>query len=433
MEPNTPVSHERTASQLVGEPYRPAARPRRHRWIWAVVLLAFGLLFYWVITHEQKSQTAGAGGGRRQMGGNVAITTASAHAGDINMYLDAIGTVTPLHTVSITSQVTGTVTAVHYREGQMVHQGDPLIDIDSRQFEAQLKQAQGTLERDQNLLAQGKMDLERYRLAWAKNAIPRQTLEDQEKIVLQQQGTVKNDEGLVEYDQVQLSYCHIKSPIAGRVGLRLVDPGNLVTANSTTTLVVVTQQQPITVVFTLAEDNLPNVMKHVGGRQPLQVEALDRTQQGHLAGGKLTSIDNQIDTTTGTVKLRAEFDNRDGALFPNQFVNTRLLVNKLTNQVLIPASAIQHNGSLDFVYVISDKSGKPVTNESDCSAPGSCKAVERQVKAGASDRGDTVVQGVQPGEIVANSSFEKLQNNFPVAISKAKLPSTTPGAMSTAP
>jgi len=432
MEPNTPVSHERPASQLVGESSRPA-HPRRHRWIWAVVLLAFGLLFYWVITHEQKGQTAAAGGGRRMMGGNVAITIATAHSGDINMYEDAIGTVTPLHTVSITSQVTGTVTAVHYREGQMVRQGDPLIDIDSRPLEAQLKQAQGTLERDQNLLAQEVMDLERYRQAWSKNAIPRQTLEDQEKIVLQQQGTVKNDEGLVEYDQVQLSYCHIKSPISGRVGLRLVDPGNLVTANSTTTLVVVTQQQPITVVFTLAEDNLPNVMKHVGGRQPLQVEALDRTQQGHLATGKLTSIDNQIDTTTGTVKLRAEFDNRSGELFPNQFVNTRLLVNKLTNQVLIPSSAIQHNGSVDFVYVVSDKAGKPVANESDCSGPGSCKAVERQVKAGASDRGDTVVQGIQAGELVANSSFEKLQNNFPVAISKAKLPSTTPGAMSTAP
>lgn len=434
MDQNTPVSHDRLASQYSADASRPA-RPRRHRWIWAVVLLAFGLLFYWVISHEQKSQPAAAGGGRRMMGGNVALTTATAHKGDINIYLDAIGTVTPLHTVAITSQVTGTVTAVHYREGQLVHQGDPLIDIDARQFQAQLKQAQGTLERDQSLLAQGKMDLERYRQAWAKNAIPRQTLEDQEKIVLQQQGTVKNDEGLVQYDEVQLSYCHIKSPITGRVGLRLVDPGNLVTANSTTTLVVVTQQQPITVIFTVAEDSLPQVMKHSGGRQPLQVEALDRTQQGHLATGKLTSIDNQIDTTTGTVKLRAEFDNREGVLFPNQFVNTRLLVNQLTNQVLVPSSAIQHNGNEDYVYVLADaKTGSPVTQESDCSTAGSCKAIQTDVKTGPSDRGDTViVQGLQAGEVVANSSFEKLQNNFPVTIARAKLPSTNPRASSTAP
>jgi multidrug efflux system membrane fusion protein len=321
-----------------------------------------------------------------------------------------------MYTASMTSQVTGVITAVHYREGQLVHKGDPLIDIDSRQYAAQLAQAQGSLERDQNLLAQAKMDYERYKQAWAKNAIPRQTMEDQEKIVLQYQGTVKNDEGLVRYDEVQVGYCHITSPLTGRVGLRLVDQGNLVTANSTTTLVVVTQVQPITVIFTLPEDSLSEVLKQMRGKHQLQVEAYDRTQQGHLASGKLTSIDNQIDTSTGTVKLRAEFDNRDGNLFPNQFVNTRLLVETLREQMLLPSSAIQHNGSTDFVFVIQDG-----------------KAVMKPVKIGGSDKGETSVQNLQPGDVVANSSFEKLLNGSQVTISKIKLPSATDSPVSTTP
>jgi multidrug efflux system membrane fusion protein len=260
------------------------------------------------------------------------------------------------------------------------------------------------------------MDLERYKQAWAKNAIPRQTLEDQEKIVLQDQGTVKNDQGTVQYDQVELDYCHIASPISGRVGLRLVDPGNLVTANSTTTLVVVTQQQPITVIFTLGEDNLPQVQQHSKGGKQLKVEAYDRTQQKMLASGKLISIDNQIDTTSGTVKLRAQFDNKDGALFANQFVNTRLLVNTLTNQTLIPSSAIQHNGNTDFVYLITNN-----------------KAAMRTVKVGNSDKGNTAVQGLQPGDVVANSSFEKLQNGSQITVSKVKLPSSSDSAESDVP
>lgn len=408
MDQHSSASHVPLASQPAGETPAPGKK-RRHRWVWVVVLLLFGLLFYWVIQHQQKSQAAATGGGRRAGGGGtIPVTVATARSGSIGIYQEAIGTVTSLATDAITAQITGVITAVHYKEGQIVHKGDPLIDIDSRQYEAQLAQAQGSLERDQNLLAQAEMDLERYKGAWAKNAIPRQTLEDQEKIVLQDKGTVKNDEGLVQYDQVQVSYCHIHSPITGRVGLRLVDPGNLVTANSTTTLVVVTQIQPITVIFTLPEDSLPQVLKQARGRNQLKVEISDRTKDGHLATGKLTSIDNQIDTTTGTVKLRAEFDNRDTALYPNQFVNTRLLVTTLENQTLIPSSAIQHNGSQDFVFVIQDN-----------------KAQMRTIKVGNSDRGETAVQGINPGDVVANSSFEKLQNQSQISISKIKLPATS--------
>jgi len=395
------------------DPDRPERR-RRHLWIWVVVLFLFGLLFYWVITQHNKA--AQATGGRRAMTGPVAVTTATARVGSINVYLSSIGTVTPVYTATISAQVTGVITNVHFREGQLVRQGDPLVDIDPRPYAAQLAEAQGLLERDQNLLAETQMDLDRYKVAWSRNAIPRQTLEDQEKLVLQDQGTVKNDEGTVDYDKVQLSYCHIVSPFSGRVGLRLVDPGNLVAANSATALLVVTQTQPITVIFTLNEDDLPQVIEHRKGGKQLKVNLYNRTQQKLLSTGTLTTIDNQIDTTTGTVKLRATFANKDEILYPNQFVNASLLVNTLENQTIVPSSAIQHNGNQDFVYLISNG-----------------KAVMREVKTGNSDGGDTAVQGIQPGDVVADSSFDKLQNGSQITISKIKIPSTSQSSESTAP
>ena len=215
--------------------------------VWIVILLIFGFAFYWLL-HKRDD---GASTNKAPRGGGpVTVTTATAKKDDIGLYLDAIGTVTPVYTVSITSQVNGIVTAVHYKEGQIVRKGDPLIDIDVRPYQATLLQAQGTLERDQNILAQAQMDLDRYRDAWARKAIPKQTLDDQEKLVLQNQGTIKIDQGAVQFDQVQVDYCHITSPISGRVGLRLVDPGNVVQSSGTLTLAVIAQIQPITVIFT---------------------------------------------------------------------------------------------------------------------------------------------------------------------------------------
>ena len=438
-------------------------KKRRHRWIWAVVLIIFGLLFYWVVTEQQKSQQAAMGGGRRggaMLGVPQPVVPATATSGSLGVYLDAIGTVTPVYMDSITAQVTGVITQVHYTEGQMVRKGDRLIDIDPRQYEAQLTEAQGALERDQNLLAEAQMDLKRYQEAWSKNAIPRQTLEDQEKLVQQDEGTVKNDEGTVQYDQVQLAYCHITSPITGRVGLRLVDPGNLVTANSTTTLVVVAQLQPITVIFTLNEDDLPQVTEQMRQRHQLSVEAWNRDNSQQLGAGKLMTTDNQIDTTTGTVKLRASFPNKDSGLFPNQFVNTRLLVKTLENQILVPSSAVQHNGDVAFVYVIEPKAGpsEPAggagggaggsggapagkagghggkgggsgagggTGAGEGQAPKELfHVVQTTVKTGVTDKGMTAVTGIQPGQKVANSSFEKLVNNSTVYLSNQKLPDT---------
>jgi multidrug efflux system membrane fusion protein len=394
--------------QHIGAEHQLPAPPSRsgRRWIlWTGLLLALVIVAY-LIFHGRSTglvaqQQPTAGGGRRQMGGPVTATVASAVKGNIGVYVDAIGTATPVYTSSITAQASGVLTAVHYKEGQFIKKGDALIDIDPRPYQAQLLTAEGTLERDNGILAQAQMDLDRYRKAWANNAINKQLLDDQEKIVEQDRGTVKNDQGTVNYDQVQLSYCHITAPISGRVGLRLVDPGNVVQAGGTTVLVVITQVQPITVIFTLAEDSLGRVQARMRQIHSLPVEAWDRNQADKLASGKLQSIDNQIDTTTGTVKLRALFDNKSGVLFPNQFVNTRLLVNTLEGVTLIPTGAIQHNGQVSFVYLIANGS-----------------ASVRNVKPGVSDGGLTAVQGINPGDVVATSSFEKLQAGSKVIASK---------------
>ncbi len=327
----------------------------------------------------------------------IAITTANATKGDIGVYLDAIGTVTPVYTASITSQVNGLVVAVHFKEGEQVNKGDALIDIDSRTYRANLLQAQGALERDQNLLAQAQMDSERYRAALARNAIAKQIVDDQEKLVLQDEGTVKNDQGVVQFDQVEVEYCHITAPIAGRVGLRLVDPGNVVQASGTAILAVITQLTPITVIFTIPEDSLGPVAAQLRKKAKLGVDVFDRTAQTKIASGKLLTLDNQIDTTTGTVKARSIFDNKSDALFPNQFVNTRLLVNTLQGVTLVPSAAIQQNGQSSFVYVIQEN-----------------VAHLRGVTPGVTDGGLTQVDGIDAGDVVATSSFDKLQDNTAV-------------------
>ncbi len=373
--------------------------------VWVVILLLFALLFWWVMHHRQAPAARGGGGRRAAAGRTVTLTTATAEKGSIGVFLDAIGTVTPVYTTTIISQVTGVITQVRYREGQLVHRGQPLVQIDPRPFQANVTTAQGQLERDSNLLAQAQMDLKRYQDAWARNAIPKQTLDDQEKIVLQYAGTVKADQGTLQFDQVQLGFTNITSPITGRVGLRLVDPGNLATASSTTTpLAVVTQIQPITVVFTIPEDSVPELQLQMRHGKALPVDALDRSNANKLGTGSLEATDNQIDTTTGTLKLRALFKNLDNSLFPNQFVNARLLLNTLQNVVLIPSSAIQHNGDESYVFLIQNG-----------------VAHMHNVKPGVSESNTTQVQGLNPGDVVADSSFEKLTDGAKVVISKAKI------------
>jgi multidrug efflux system membrane fusion protein len=255
------------------------------------------------------------------------------------------------------------------------------------------------------------MDLERYRDAWGRKAIAKQIMDDQEKIVLQDEGTVKNDQGTVQFDQVQVDFCHISAPIAGQVGLRLVDPGNVVQSSGTATLAVITQLEPITVIFTIPEDSLGQVVARLHKNAKLTVDAFDRTAQTKIASGELLTLDNQIDTTTGTVKGRALFDNKDDALFPNQFVNTRLLVNTLQGVTLIPSSAIQQNGQASFVYVIQNNF-----------------AHMRSIKPGVTNGGLTEAEGINPGDVVANSSFDKLQDNAAVVISNKPGAANTSGS-----
>ena len=371
------------------------------------MLILFGVWLWW--RHE--AAVAAAAAAKRAAATGVTTTTATARKGDIGIYLEALGTVTPVYTASITSQVNGVVTSVLFKEGQQVHKGDALIDIDSRPYQATLLQAQGALERDQNVLAQAQMDLARYRNALARNAVASQTVDDQEKLVLQDQGTVKNDQGSVQYDQVQLDYCHITAPISGQVGLRLVDPGNVVQSSGAATLAVITQMQPITVIFTLSEDSLGPVVARLRQQAKLSVDVFDRSGQHKIASGELLALDNQIDTTTGTVKVRAQFDNKDNALYPNQFVNTRLLVNTLQGVTLIPAAAVQQNGSTSFVYVIQDN-----------------VAALRNIKTGVTDGGVTQVDGIQPGDVVATSGFDKLQDKAKVVVAATPpKPATTSG------
>ena len=377
------------------------------RWVlWTSLLLLLLLVVIVVaIIHKNNAKAAAAKLALAAVKPSVTATVATAAKGNIGIYLDAIGTVTPVYTSSITAQASGVLTSVHYSEGQFVQKGDALADIDPRPYRAQLLQAEGTLEHDTNVLAQAQMDVDRYRTAWAGNGISKQLLDDQEKIVLQDQGTVKNDQGAVNYDQVQLSYCHITAPIAGRTGLRLVDPGNVVQAGASTVLVVITQMQPTTIIFTVAEDSLGQVQARMRKVHTLPVDAWDRAQTAKLASGKLFTINNQIDTTTGTIKLRALFDNRNGALFPNQFVNTRLLVNTLDGVTLVPSAAIQRNGQVEFLYVISNGI-----------------ASVRNITTGVSDGGMTAVSGINPGEVLATSSFDKLQNGSKVVVSKQAAP-----------
>ncbi len=293
-----------------------AARRQRFRRVGLIAAIVIALIVLAVIWRRHEAGVAAAAAAKRAAAAGISITTTRAETGDINVYLYSIGTVTPVFTDSITSQVSGPVMAVNFREGQFVNKGDSLIEIDPRPYRATLLQAQGILDRDQNVLAQAEMDLKRYQAALARNAIAQQTVDDQEKLVLQDQGTVKNDQGTVQFDELQVQYCHITAPIDGQIGLRLVDPGNVVQANGSTALAVITQVHPITVIFTLSEDSLGPVVAQLRNGARLAVDVFDRTAQTRLASGQLLALDNQIDTTTGTVKVRSIFDNKDNVAVP---------------------------------------------------------------------------------------------------------------------
>lgn len=331
----------------------------------------------------------------------IPVAVEPARTGDIGSYLEALGTVTPLRTVTVLSRVQGQIMRVYYREGQLVKRGEPLLDVDARPYEAALLQAKGSLARDVAALAEARIDLARYRRAYAHRAIPKQQLDDQEQLVHQDEGAVLADRGTVLLAQANLAYCHITAPADGRVGLRLVDAGNIVQANSATPLVVVTQTQPISVVFSLAEDFLPQIQAGARDHPPMEVDAYDRAEERKLATGAFLTLDNQVDPTTGTVKLRAIFDNADSALFPQEFVNARLLVSTRHGATLIAAQAIQHGAQGTFVYVVD---------------PAKKTAALRAVKVGTIEAGSASVEGVRAGEDIATAGFDKLEDGAKVAV-----------------
>lgn len=364
-------------------------------WLAILALLAAGGYFLF----SGSSNKDEAANRRKEANRPTPVVTATVRSGSIDVYLNGLGTVTPTNTVTVRSRVDGQLMRVLFREGQRVKAGELLAEIDPRAFQAQLTQAEGQLARDQALLQNARLDLERYRTLYAQDSTSQQQLATQQALVQQYEGTVKIDQGAVADARLQLSYTRIGAPLAGRVGLRQVDPGNIVHASDTTGLVVITQEQPIGVVFSLPEDNLPGILSHLRKGDTLQVEAFDRDGATRLATGHLLSVDNQIDTTTGTVKLKAGFENRDGALFPNQFVNVRLRLETLHDAVLVPTAAIQHGTQGSYVYVVK---------------PDDTVAV-RPIRTGPSQNDVTAVDsGLAAGDRVVMEGTDRLRDGMKV-------------------
>jgi multidrug efflux system membrane fusion protein len=380
-----------------GTPIDTPSKKKRRHWIISILILC---VCTFVVIHLLRKSHDHEQGGTAKAQPPVPVTTTAVTKGEIGVYIEALGTVTPVYTVNTISRVQGQVMAVNFQEGQTVKKNDSLIEIDPRPYEAAVLQAEGTLAHDEGELREAKIDLLRYRKAYARNAIPKQTLDDQEQVVLQDEGTVKADQGTLDNARLNVAYCHIASPIEGRVGLRLVDPGNMVQANSTTPLVVVTQLHPITVIFSVAEDYISQIQEQVKKGAGMTVDVFDRSQEKKIATGSFLTLDNQVDTTTGTVRVRAVFNNEDDALFPNQFVNARLLVSTQKDSNLVSLAAIQRGAQGAYVYVVK-----------------SDQTVElRPIKTGTTDGARTVVDGINPNEVVVENGFEKLQNGSKIAV-----------------
>jgi len=384
---------------------------KRLYWVGLIVLIvgAVGAYLYFHHASETKAAAADVAAGAGAKG--VPVVTATAAASDMSVYLAGLGGVTALNTVTVQSRVSGELIKVAYQEGQLVHQGDLLCEIDPRPYQVELTQYQGALDRDQASLDNAKLTLDRYNQA--KDAIPQQTIDTQAATVLQYEGNVKTDQGMVDSANLNLDYCHITSPLTGRVGLRLVDQGTIVATN--TTLVVVTQMQPISVIFNVPEDDIPMVQEKLHASQTLQAQAFNRDFSTKLADGQLLALDNQMNSSTGTLQIKAVFPNDKEELFPNQFVNVRLLLDTEHDAVVIPTAAVQIGPQLSFVYVV--KADNTIEQRTVVPKP---TQGDTLTTATGQKEGDmvTIQSGLAAGEVVVTDGFDKLQQGTKVTVSQ---------------
>ena len=374
---------------------RPDPRTRHWRWVAVVVLMIAVAVAAWFWFGGGTADPAKAARGKGDPNARtVPVVAAPARKGTIAVYIDALGTVTPRNMVVVRTRVDGQLLTVAFREGQDVKAGDLLAQIDPRPFEVMLTQANGQMARDQAQLKNAQVDLERYRTLLAQDSISKQQVDTQEALVRQYQGTVASDQGAIDNARLQLTYSRITAPISGRVGLRQVDPGNMVHASDSNGLVTIAQVKPMTVIYPVPEDNVPRIVKRTQGGEEVAVDAYDRAGKIKLATGRLLTFDNQIDTTTGTVKLKAEFPNQDGVLFPNQFVNVRMGVETRADATLVPTAAIQRGAPGTFVFLVRQDQTVSVT----------------PVKVGATEGETTEIQsGVEPGNLVVVDGADKLR------------------------
>jgi multidrug efflux system membrane fusion protein len=373
------------------------------RWwiaVFAACLLVLGLILFFV-KGDQKTPRAATRQNAPSSARGTPVVAVAVEKGDLNVYLSGLGSVTPLNTVTVKSRVDGELTKVLFREGQVVSKGELLAEIDPRPFEVQLTQAQGAMARDQALLENAKLDLVRFQDLVKKDLIPRQQLDTQDSLVHQYEGAVKADQGQIDNAKLQLVYSRVTAPIGGRIGLRQVDPGNMVHASDAGGLAVITQMQPISVIFSLPEDNLSQILGRLRSGTRLTVEAYDRDQKQKLATGTLLTVDNQIDPSTGTVKLKAEFPNRNNELFPNQFVNARLIIEVKRGALIVPAPAIQRGPQGTFVYVVKEDQTVAL----------------RPVTPGVTQEGNaSITSGLSVGDLVVVDGADRLRDGSTVEV-----------------